>query len=384
MDNEKPIRVLQVVGGMNRAGTETMLMNIYRNIDRRKVQFDFISYYRDEAHYDSEIRELGGRVIQLTKTNSISELVRTMKEFGPYDVVHAHTLYHSGIAFLAAFLAGVKVRIAHAHTTLDDENGLVRKLYISFMRYVIRMFSTNLLACSEEAGRYLFGRKGISGGDYSFFPNVIDYKQFLDEPTSQLNTFKLEEGLGKRVVIGHIGRFIDAKNHRFLLEIMNCLLAKDPSMKLLLVGDGDNKSFIEKQVKQLGFEENVSFVGIRDDIPTMIHAMDVFVFPSTYEGLGMVLLEAQAGGIPCVVSQAIQPEADLGIGLMTKLSLEEGTEVWASKILEQIGKKERNKQKIIRGFERKGYTLQGALSRLMYLYKTNNGDEHEKYANRLL
>ena len=248
----KKIKILHVVGAMNRAGTETMLMNIYRNIDRTKFQFDFISYSEQEAHYDKEIVSLGGRVIRLSKTSSIKELYDAIKVNGPYQVVHAHTLFHCGIANVAASLAGVKIRITHAHTTSDDTNSIARKIYIKFMRVLIRYFSTHFLACSKGAGKYLFGEKLINNRRYSYFPNLIDYAPFLKEPRSKVATFKLQEGLGNNIVIGHVGRFIDAKNHLFLLEILKELLLRNKGVRLLLVGEGDLKSQVEREAEKAG------------------------------------------------------------------------------------------------------------------------------------
>ncbi len=324
MTSLHPKRILHVVGAMNRAGTETMLMNLYRNLDREKVQFDFVSYSPFDGHYDEEIKELGGRVIKLSSTQSIKELYQTIKQFGPYEAVHSHTLFHCGVSSFAAWLAGVKIRVSHAHTTFDNSESLLRKVYIGSMRTLINTFSTQLLACSKEAGQYLFGRKAIQKDEYSYFPNVIEYSKFLNERQSQVKKFKVEEGLGKSIVIGHIGRFIPAKNHDFLLDVMKSLLERDSTIKLLLVGDGDLKSHIKKRIKKESLSENIRLVGIRADIETMLHSMDVFVFPSLYEGLGLVLLEAQASGLPCVVSEAIQPEADLQLGLLTKVALSDG------------------------------------------------------------
>jgi glycosyltransferase involved in cell wall biosynthesis len=385
MENVKPMKILHVVGAMNRAGTETMLMNIFRNIDREKVEFDFISYSADDAHYDEEIKNLGGKVIKLTKTFSIKELYNVMKQNGPYDVVHAHTLFHCGIANIAALLAGVKVRISHAHTTLDNSNGLLRKTYIKLMRFLITTFSTNLLACSKEAGRYLFGKKALNSNQYSYFPNLIDYQQFLEEPKNQAKKFKVKEGLGNNIVIGHIGRFMEAKNHEFLLEIMKEVTKRNSTVKMLLVGDGVLRQQIEKKAIKEGINENIRFVGIRNDIPTMLYSMDVFVFPSKYEGLGLVLLEAQACGVPCIVSEAVQPEADLEIGLVSKLSLKDSPGAWADKIIKVASQKEKNVNKILNGFEKKEYSLPKGISKLLKIYQsTDGGEADEKYIDRLL
>ncbi|ASN05992.1 glycosyltransferase family 1 protein [Virgibacillus necropolis] len=384
MENVKPIRILHVVGAMNRAGTETMLMNIYRNIDREKVTFDFISYSEQEAHYDAEIERLGGRVIRLSKTRSVKQLYQAIRQYGPYDVVHAHTLFHCGVANMAAFMAGIKIRIAHAHTTADDDFSFVRKSYIMLMRLMISTFSTNLLACSNGAGKYLFGGNRVAKQKYSYFPNPIDYVTFLKEPKIEVTKFKVKKGFGTSLVIGHIGRFIEAKNHAFLLQVMKRVVERNPTIKLLLVGDGDLRQQVEKEAKKEDLHENIRFVGIQTNISTMLHCMDVFVFPSLYEGLGLVLLEAQASGVPCVVSEAIQPEADLEIGLVSKLTLANGPDVWAKRILEVANKKEKNTNKIIETFEEKGYSLTKGISSLMNIYKYSDGGAHEEYSNRFL
>ncbi|MCP3029195.1 glycosyltransferase family 1 protein [Halobacillus sp. A5] len=369
---------------MNRAGTETMLMNIYRNIDHDKIQFDFISYSRKEAHYDKEIEMLGGRVIRLNQTNSVKELYQVMKNYGPYQAVHSHTLFHCGIANMAALLAGVKVRIAHAHTTDDEHTRLIKKLYISGMRKVIKYASTNYLACSKQSGNYLFGKQMLEKNEYSYFPNVIDYFSLIEKPQQKVNEFKLQHGLGNSLVIGHIGRFIEAKNHTFLLKIMKVIVNKHQDAKLLLVGDGDLRSQLIEEAEELGIFNNIRFVGVRSDIETMLHSMDVFVFPSIYEGLGLVLLEAQASGTQCVVSNAIQPEADLGLELVSNLSLSDGPEKWAEVILEKAGQKEKNINKIINSFELNRYSLNAGISRLLKIYGGKQGENYEKPVNYLL
>ncbi|MRH42696.1 glycosyltransferase [Aquibacillus halophilus] len=384
MNNKEKIKVLHVTGAMNRAGTETMLMNIFRSINRDKVQFDFISYGRGDADYDEEIRDLGGQVIKLSKPDSVKQIYKIIKKYGPYDVVHSHTLFHCGIANLAALLAGVKIRIAHAHTTLDNNNGLVRKLYINTMRLMISTFSTSLLACSNGAGSYLFGDSKLSSDKYAYFPNIIDFSKFLQIQKTEVKKFKLEQGLGNSIVIGHIGRFIEAKNHRFLLEVMKDVLKKAPTSKLLLVGDGDLRKDIEELSKQEGIYDSIRFVGLRDDVSTMLHSMDLFVFPSLYEGLGLVLLEAQASGIPCIVSEAIQPEADLNIDLVSTLTLAGGSKTWAAEIIDRVGKKEKDINKITSGFNSSGYSLLGGISRLMSIYNPNEGETYEKDVSRLL
>ena len=384
MSEDKPVRVLHVVGIMNRAGTETMLMNIYRQIDKEKVQFDFVSYSNEEGHYDEEIKSLGGRVVKLSNTQSVKDLYHVIKKHGPYQALHAHTLFHCGVANIAAILTGIPIRISHAHTTLDKNDKISRKIYVKLMRLVINMASTQKLACSKEAGKYLFGQRSLQEPSYNYFPNVINYFDLLNKSEEDVDQFKSVQGLENKVVIGHIGRFIDAKNHSFLLEIFKTVLKKEPKARLLLVGDGDLREQVEGKAKREGIYKMIRFVGIRDDIATMLQSMDVFVFPSIYEGLGLVLLEAQASGVPCIVSESVQPEADLNLGLFTKRSLEESSETWAQTILENVGKKEQSKEQIISSFEKNQYSLDQGISKLLNIYKISNGGFYENRFDRLV
>ncbi|WP_161524796.1 glycosyltransferase family 1 protein [Alteribacter lacisalsi] len=369
MKQRKPLRILHVVGAMNRAGTETMLMNVFRQIDRSRMMFDFVSYSNEEADYDKEIEALGGRVIRLSKTYGIMDLVHTMKTYGPYDVVHAHTLFHCGIANAAAKIAGVNIRIAHAHTTDDDRQTVIRKLYTGSMKRLIRATSTDFMACSSHAGGFLFGKRVISGHRYRYLPNAIPYEQYTHVNEEAVKQVKREFGLEKRFVVGHVGRMIEPKNHRFLLKVFKELRKKEPGAVLLLVGDGDLRRELEREVREENLTGHVRFTGLRNDIPVLLHAMDVFVFPSIYEGLGLVLLEAQASGLPCIVSEAIQPEADLNLGLMSRRSLHEAPAKWAEKITTCIGKKKPDPDEIGEAFLHNDYSVDQGIAALSEIYE---------------
>ncbi len=381
---KKKIRVLHIVGAMNRAGTETMLMNIFRNIDRSKVHFDFLSFSPQQAHYDEEIKRMGGRVMRVGSTLSVLGIIKAIRKYGPYDVVHSHTLFHCGIANFAAKIACVKIRIAHAHTTLDRNDTLLRLLYIVSMRAATKLTSTHYLACSKQAGQFLFGNTTDENQKYMYFPNLIDYSQFESRKVDEVALFKKEIGLEDKKVIGHIGRFIEAKNHQFLLKVLKSIIKKDDTYRLLLVGDGDLRECIQESAKKEGILEFVKFVGIRDDIATMLQSMDVFVFPSIYEGLGLVLLEAQATGLPCIVSEAIQPEADLQLGLFTKLSLKDDSDIWAEKIINITNRNHMEIPMIRSTFENSGYSLSQGISKLVEIYNGKNGGNYEKDSNIVL
>jgi glycosyltransferase involved in cell wall biosynthesis len=383
-------RILHVAGGMNIGGTETMLMNVYRNINRDEVQYDFISYYSSEGYYDKEIKELGGKVINLPSPNSagpiraVKDLCKVIKLYGPYEAVHCHTLFNCGLAVLAAYLTKVKVRISHAHTTADEHNYIIRKLYIAFMRALIRIFSTNLAACSESAANYLFGDNINSNKKYIYLPNYIEYRKFLETNNSKCIKDELNLKENEKIV-GHVGRFIDAKNHDFLVEIIGSMIKKDNNIRGMLVGDGVLKNEIELKVKKMGLENKICFLGLRKDIPEILSCMDLFIFPSIYEGLGLVLLEAQAAGLPCLVSEAIQPEADLEIDLIKRLNISEGIEKWADEALHMCNTKQNNKDIILRGFEKKGYALKSILNKLSHIYNIKGLERsYEKGINSVL
>lgn len=379
MEKPKKTHVLHVTGVMNRAGTETMLMNIYRNVDNEHVSFDFLSFASEHGDYDEEINRLGGRIIHVKKTNSFIELYRVIKANGPYDVIHAHTLFHCGLIVFIGKCLGINVRITHAHTTKDDNSTWKRRMYQKGMRLLIFLFSTHLFACSSNAGRYLFGHKYKTKKNYTYFPNLIDVEAFIKHPSNHVSAFKALECLGSGPVIGHIGRFMEAKNHPFILQVMRCFLEKEPYATLLLVGDGDNRYEMEQLAQTYGIAEHVRFVGIREDIATMLYCMDVFIFPSYYEGLGLVLLEAQACNVPCVTSDVIPEEADLDVGLLQKRSLSDSPEVWVRELQQSIKNEGVTDREIRDAFRKKGYTLKKGIEKLMAIYRdsTRTSKEHD-------
>lgn len=369
-------KVLHVVGGMNKGGTETMLMNIYRKINRDRIQFDFLYFTDEETYYDKEIIELGGEIIRISKIklihilDFISNISQVINSNGPYKVVHAHTLFNCGLAVKAAEKSNIDIRISHAHTTLDNENGILRKLYIKIMRNMILKYSTNLLSCSNLAGKYLFGEDIMKSYKYDILPNLISYENIVNVDKDKVYQFKRINGLNNdNLILGNIGTLKEAKNQQFLLDIVYKLKEKNKNVKLLLVGSGPLEENLREKCEKLGIENEVIFTGTRDDIDVILNSMDVFVFPSTFEGLGLVLLEAQAAGLPCVVSEAIQPEADLQLGLFSKLNLDDGAESWANKIIEVYGKKETDKQKILDAFDKQGYSSEKCISKLLSIYK---------------
>ena len=325
------VRVLHIVTNMDRGGLETMLMNYYRHMDREKIQFDFLEHRRDRAAYDDEIESLGGRIFRLPRLNPLSsDYFHALNAFfaahPEYRIVHSHLDCMSAYPLCAAKNAKVPVRIAHAHSTSQDRNWkLVFKL---ISKKLISLYTTDLFACSADAGEWMFGTK-----DVHILPNAIDIERYAFNLLIR-NQTKKALGLDDAFVIGHVGRFSAVKNHSFLTDVFAQIKRQEPNSKLLLVGAGSEMQAVQQKVKALGLGADVIFTGVRNDVANLMQAMDVFVFPSLYEGLGIVLIEAQAAGLPCVVSDTIPQEAYL-TDLVTAEKLSSSVEKWAEKILKK-------------------------------------------------
>lgn len=326
-----PIRVLQVVTHMERGGLESMLMNYYRHIDRERVQFDFLVHRQERAAFDDEIESLGGKLYRLPRLVPWSEgylaaLNHFFDEHPEYKIVHVHQDCLSSVILRAAAQHNIPVRIAHSHNANQDKN-LKYPIKLWYKRSIPK-YTTNLFACGKDAGDWMFG-----GAPYQIINNAIDATAYSFNPKKRIE-MRHQLGLADKLIIGHVGRFNPQKNHLFLLDIFAALLKKEPNAVLLLVGGGENMLKIQAKAHALGIAEHVRFLGVRSDVADLMQAMDVFVFPSLYEGLGIVLIEAQAAGLPCVVSDTIPREAYL-TDLVTAERLSSSTETWADNILEK-------------------------------------------------
>lgn len=332
------IRVLQVVTYMGRGGLETMLMNFYRNIDREKIQFDFLVHRDFEADYDEEIRQLGGRIYRISRLNPVSrdylnQLDSFFKEHPEYKIVHSHVDCMAGIPLKYAKKNGVPVRIAHAHNSNQTKNKkyLLKLLY----KQLIPKYATNLYACAEAAGRWMFRNR-----EFSVLNNAIDSRKYCYnfETAKRVRAeLKISE---KTLVIGHVGRFDPQKNHEFLVKIFVEILRRVPDAKLLLVGAGDLQADVQKQVLSLGIQDHVIFTGVRSDVYDLLQAMDVFLFPSLYEGLPVSIIEAQAAGLPCVISDKVPIECKK-TDLVQQVKLTENYEMWAETVISAAQQNER-------------------------------------------
>ena len=333
----EPIRVLHVIGIMNRGGAETMIMNLYRHIDRSKVQFDFVENSREPAAFDEEILSLGGRIYRCPHYNGKNHFtyVKWWNDFfaahpKKYPIVHGHLGSTAAIYLSIAKKYGAYA-IAHSHSSGTDHS-LHSYLYRT-ISYNTRNVADYFFACSEAAGKERFGSKVVSGDHYAVLNNAIDVNRFSYNPSVR-NAVRDELGIGQsQLVVGHIGRYTKEKNHEFILKIFSELKKMDSNARLLMIGDGPLHTQIRQTAEQLGLSSDVIFTGVRSDVERLVQAMDVFVLPSLYEGLPVTMVEAQAAGLPCIISDKVPPECILTEGLVNVMPLSASPETWAEKIL---------------------------------------------------
>ena len=308
---EKPIIVAQVMGKWVGGGVESVIMNYYRHLDHSKVQFDFICDEDSTRIPYDEIKKLGGRVFLIPKYQNLPKYLKALGKLlkeNQYRIVHSNINTLSVFPLYAAKKAGVPVRISHSHSTSNPKEWK-RNLIKNILRPFSKRYATDFFTCSEVAGRYLFGNKAFNQGEVKIIHNAIDVDKFKFDEVARK---KLRQEFGIKdstVVIGHVGRFVQQKNHTFLVDVFKEYHEKNPDSKLLLVGSGPLEDEIKKRVEKLGLKDSVLFLGQRDDINKLYSVMDVFCLPSLYEGLPVVGVEAQAAGLPTIFSNGVSSEA---------------------------------------------------------------------------
>lgn len=336
---KEPIRILQVIGRMDRGGAETMLMNLYRNIDRQKVQFDFIVHTKDKCAYDDEIRQMGGKIFNIPRFNGINIFyylycwMRLLKKHKEYKIVHGHNYNIAAIYLMMSKFLG-RYTIAHSHST-SNGSGIKPKIKNIFC-FFVKYFADYKMACSIEAGKWLFGENILKSNNFHVLNNAIDLKKYSLEYFTKINN---------EIVFGHVGRFVEEKNHKFLIQVFKEYIKLNANAKLLLIGKGILEPEIRKLVDKLNLNNKVSFLGIRSDVDKLLKEIDVFVFPSIYEGLPVVLIEAQAAGTQCFISDIITNEVCV-TDCIHKLSLNETPTQWAERIFNTKVKRENTYYKL--------------------------------------
>lgn len=369
----EPIRVLNLFTIMNRGGAETMVMNYYRNIDRNKIQFDFLVHRNEKGAYDDEIKSLGGRIYSMIPIHpqnflTYKKMLREFfKEHKEYRIIHSHMSELGYFAFKEAKRQGIPIRICHAHNAPHGWD--IKMIMRTYFKKKMMSYITHMFTCGKEAGKWLYGKNNLE--NVIMLNNAIDAKKF-DYDACKAKYLKQMMGLENKFIIGHVGRFNKQKNHMFLLDIFNEIYKIDSSSVLLLAGMGEEENKIKEKVKLLKLNDSVKFLGVRNDIENLMQIFDVFLFPSLYEGLPVTLIEAQAAGLPCAISDTISNQCIITDNIF-KFPLSYNSKEIANKIYNKYKNFSRKKMSNI--ITKKGFDIKNNSKKLEEFYI----NEYEKY-----
>ncbi|KGN70211.1 glycosyltransferase family 1 protein [Porphyromonas sp. COT-239 OH1446] len=368
-------RILEVVGRMDRAGQETFLMNVLRTHDPDKYEFTFSVNTSHVGSYEPEILALGGRVWHNPYPVTWSTVYKNLKafrlflrEYGPFDVIHCHVFHFGGLILRVAKEAGIPTRIMHSHSTTDGyRDTLWRKLYRSLSFRLIETCATHKVACGIDAYKSLF-RQECPDSRF-ILNNAVAIHDFIFPSLDKAEIRKrLGIPLSAQLVIS-VARFVPVKNHSKIVEIFSKFYDRCPDGLLFLVGDGEVLESIQNLVQQKNLESVVKFLGNREDIPFLLGASDILLMPSLFEGLPVTLVEAQASGLPCLISDNISKEVDMGLGLVKFVSLDLSSDYWAETLVSIIDSKFNvSASERIKGLTRNGYTIESTWNKLRLLY----------------
>ena len=367
-----PVRVLYVSGGsLDRGGIASWMLNYAARFNRERVAVDFLVHGLESGAREADALSLGAKVMHVPfRRNDPAGNeagIRACIEKG-YDVVHAHmdgmNTYPLGIAKQL----GVPVRISHCHNTDFLTTNPIRRVAHELARLQIPAVATHLLACSADAGRFLYGDARVNAGEVTIVRNAIDGARYRFDEAAR-SRVRTELGLTNRVVVGHIGRFdLHQKNQLFLLDAFAKAKKERSELALVLVGDGEDRKKIEEQIARLGLTEDVILTGFREDIPALLSAFDLFVLPSVFEGLGIVLIEAQASGLGCLASDAVPK--DTKITECAYLPLYDSA-LWAEAFCRATVKQERDWPE--QALAEQGYEIASAAIQLQEFYERAAG-----------
>ena len=362
------IRILHSVSNMDRAGIETMLMNYYRHMDRNKIQFDFLCNKLKPGAYDDEIKEMGGRIYRSPGLNPakypkyLSFMKKLFNEHPEYKIVEAHNGALGVYALHAAKVNKIPVRIFHAHgASITKDWKLPLKL---FCRSRLKSNINQNFTCGVAAAKCYFGKEVVANGNYTLIPNAIEVEKFIYNQEIR-NEIRNKYGLEDKHVLGHVGRFMQQKNHTFLLDVFKQVRSMDEKAYLVLLGDGELMDAMKAKAKELGIADHVMFVGNVGNVNEWYQAFDTFILPSIWEGLPVVGVEAQAADLPCIFSKQVTTE----IALKDKvefIGLDESLERWATAVIKAFSNKERKNSLDV--ITEKGYNIKQEAIKLQNLY----------------
>lgn len=366
-------RILHIVGSMNRAGAETMVMNLYREVDRTKYQFDFIYFTPKKCDYDDEITEMGGKIYRVfpKSKNVLTRYINyylTLKKLKDNDYVHSHMNINNSMYLIIAYLAGIKERISHSHgTTGRSHKKGIRRIYKNFSFGLIKRFATKYVACGEAAGKYLYPK--VENSKIILLPNAIDVQKFSNSRKTNRNYIRnLLKIDNDTLVLSQVGRLNKVKNHDFSIKFLKFLKEKGTKFHFVIVGEGNLRNELEEKMKNARLEEDVTFLGVRSDVPELFSGSDAVLMPSLHEGFPVVLVESQAIGVPSLISDSISSEVDLDLGLVEFVDLKDDFSVWEEKLLKIVNQEEVKIEKILDVLTEKGFSIVGSVKKLEKIY----------------
>lgn len=361
------IRVLHVLGGLNRGGAETMVMNFYRYIDKSEVQFDFIIHSDSQNDYREEIESMGGKIYVFPKFKvyNILSYRNTWKSFfdahPEYRIIHSHIRSYASVFFPIAKKYHLKT-IIHSHSTSNGKG--FKAIIKNILQKPLVKQADYLFACSESSGKWLYGTEKIKEDNYFLVKNSIDVNKYKCNEkirTKYRNALNIENNL----VFAHVGRLSSPKNHIFLLKVFKGILEKNSKSILLIIGDGELKEEINTKIKDLNLKGKVYMMGSREDVDNILQAVDVFLFPSFWEGLPVAVVEAEASGLPCILSESVTEEVKL-LPNLKYLPINQGEGVWVNYILNMKKNRLKEASEIVRS---KGFDIRDTTRWLLEFYK---------------
>ncbi|MBR3071934.1 glycosyltransferase family 1 protein [Fibrobacter sp.] len=360
------IRILHMIGSLNVGGSQAMIINLHKAIDKSKVQFDYIVDHPDQLYYESVVKELGGKIYCMPtfKGYNLFEIRKAWKQFfkdhPEYKILHSHVRSYASLYLPIAKNAGLKT-IIHSHNT---SSGKGLKAVVKFcLQRGLRKNVDYYFACSDVAGKWLFGEEITKQSNYHVLNNAIDVEKYAYSEMSR-KKIRDEFNLKNELVVGHVGRFHPQKNHSFLVDIFAEIHKKRPDSVLMLVGTGDLMDSVKEKAAELKLDDSVIFTGSRADVNELLSAFDVFVFPSLFEGLPVTLVEVQAAGLPCFSSDTVTKEVDFDRKI-NYISLDKDAAYWADEIIN--GKPERLDH--TEAIRKAGYDIQYTVKELTSFYQ---------------
>ena len=329
------IRILHMIGSLEMGGSQTMMMALYRTVDRNSVQFDFVVDCDTKNVFAEEINRLGGKIFRLPKFNgrNYRQVRLAWNEFfsnhPEYKVLHSHVRSYASLYLPIAKAHGVKT-IIHSHNTSNGRG--MAAVGKKVLQYPLRFQADYFFGCSEKAGQWLFGKKIVKSDRYFMLKNAVDIDRFSYRPEIRERIRKELAVDENTLLLGHVGRMNPQKNHRFLLECFQRIAEQRNDVKLILLGDGELRGELARYIQRLGLEDRVLMLGVRQNIEDFFSAMDCLVFPSLHEGLPVVIVEAQANGLQCLVSDTVTREVRIS-ELVRYLPISQGTQPWTEAVL---------------------------------------------------